>query len=263
MQLINKAQIANAFGRAATRYDEVASLQRGIADRLVQAILASSISGDLLDAGCGTGYIGQQLKSHGHFEITALDLSVQMLQQAKYNDSAHQFVQGDIELLPFEDQQFDSVVSSLAVQWCHSFERAIHELLRVLKPGGRLYLSTLVDPTLHELKTAWQAIDDQQHVINFVLPEDVNGTLQKISNDSSIQSVNCEFYSEKLVFRDIFAVLKSLQGIGATALPNRRSGLLGKGQLLSLSNAYPNANGVEFTLSYEVAELMIIKEKSR
>lgn len=61
----------------------------------------------------------------------------------------------DAESLPFPSDSFDVVFSNLMVQWCDDPRTVFAECRRVLRPGGRLVLSTLLEGTLTELKQAW------------------------------------------------------------------------------------------------------------
>ncbi len=260
MQLINKENIAIAFGRAVNTYDQVADLQRYVADQLIGRILKNQSDGKILDAGCGTGYVSLQLKNQGDYEITALDLSSSMLAKAQRQQAADHYVEGDIENLPLLSDQFDVVVSSLAVQWCHSFQLALSELMRVLKPSGKLYLTTLIQPTLYELSEAWSGIDAEQHVIHFLAESDCQHALDKIADEIHIQFIEMKSYAKVLKFDNIVSLLKSLQGIGATALPARQKGLMGKSKFKALEKAYPKlANDEKFGLTYQVLEIVIVK----
>lgn len=260
MHFADKREIATAFSRAVHTYDHMAHLQRDVADSLIQKILKSNPQGRLLDAGCGTGYVSQQLSKHSNCMITALDLSSAMLHKAQSEQSAHEYVQGDMETLPFSDHFFGNAISSLAIQWCHSFELAMMELIRVVRPEGEIYVSTLIEPTLFELKHAWQTIDDAQHVIQFLTEHDLLASMNKIKKTLSIRAIDCHIYEKVLHFDSIIALLKSLQSIGATALPNRRKGLMSRMQLTQLAEAFPRSNnGLLLPLTYQVAEIRIIK----
>ena len=57
---------------------------------------------------------------------------------------------------------------------------------RILKHNGRCYFSTLLDGTLHELKSAWETIDLNRHVNEFLKEEDLNLGLER---------ANCKIYS--------------------------------------------------------------------
>lgn len=260
MQWVDKKSIATAFSRAVQTYDQQANLQREVADHLIQQILQNHALGKILDAGCGTGYVAQKLKQNNRYHLTALDLSATMLNQAKINHSADEYVQGDIEALPLLDQSFDCVVSSLALQWCHSLQGALNELLRVLKSGGQLYVSTLLQPTLWELRQAWQTIDGKPHTIDFLSGETLDHHLTQLEMSGKLDYVSCHCYAKELMFEDMLTLLKSLQNIGATALPQRSKGLMGKGQLQALTDAYPRLkNEQTLSLTYYVAEIMMIK----
>lgn len=98
----------------------------------------------LLDAGCGTGQLAadiQNILSPADFHVTGIDISSEMLKIAAGKQLPRtRFMLGDVSKLPFTNEQFDLVTC------CHSFPyypdqaQALRELLRVLKPGGRLLL---------------------------------------------------------------------------------------------------------------------------
>jgi ubiquinone/menaquinone biosynthesis C-methylase UbiE len=69
--------------------------------------------------------------------VTAIDLSAQMLDEARQRQAADRYLLADIEAIPLADAQFDLVWSHLAVQWCSSLPQALRELYRVARPGGR------------------------------------------------------------------------------------------------------------------------------
>ncbi|NCC49975.1 MAG: class I SAM-dependent methyltransferase [Spartobacteria bacterium] len=100
-----------------------------------------------LDVGCGPGYTIIPLLKKG-WDITGMDISPEMLERAKKNisdagldASQPHFLQGDIEKLPFEDHQFDSLACIGVVEYLREDDKALSELWRVLKPGGTLVIS--------------------------------------------------------------------------------------------------------------------------
>ena len=106
----------------------------------------------VLDLGCGTGTLTLLLwESAPQARITGLDADPQMLAIARKKATESgtasgaevDFRQGLADDLPFEDFEFDRVVSSLML---HHLERetkraALREVLRVLRPGGELHLA--------------------------------------------------------------------------------------------------------------------------
>ena len=75
----------------------------------------------------------------------------------------------DIEALPFATQRFDAWWSSLSVQWCDP-ARVFAEAARVLRPQGRLAVSTLGPATFHELRSAFSTVDRYRHTLPFSAP---------------------------------------------------------------------------------------------
>ena len=98
----------------------------------------------VLDAGCGTGLTTRRLVSLG-CRVTALDLSAGSLGrlQQRVGGLVPWLVQGDLSALPFLDAAFDHVLCANALQQLGADARraSVRELVRVLRPGGRLVLT--------------------------------------------------------------------------------------------------------------------------
>lgn len=115
-------------------------------------------TGPLLDAGAGTGLVGEWLRLIGYPKIEALDISEGMLAVARKKgvyDALHRCVLG--ERLPFEDGQFAGVVSSGVLTTGHVGVEAMPELKRCTQKGGALILT--VKETLWEEEIS-VALDD-------------------------------------------------------------------------------------------------------
>jgi ubiquinone/menaquinone biosynthesis C-methylase UbiE len=98
----------------------------------------------VLDLGCGTG----QLAARIHRELpgtrpVGCDFSHGMLAAAHRRDASVPVAQGDAGRLPFRDGVFDAVVSTEAYHWFPDPVRALREIRRVLRPGGRLLLAVV------------------------------------------------------------------------------------------------------------------------
>lgn len=102
-------------------------------------------SHSVLDCACGTAVVGITAARKGA-RVKALDLAPALLEQAKANSALAgteiEFTEGDIEALPYADASFDVVVSQFGHMFAPRPEIAIKEMLRVLKPGGRVAFST-------------------------------------------------------------------------------------------------------------------------
>lgn len=171
----HKLAVRRAFDRAAPTYDGAAVVQREICHRLAELAAAfpcTAAPHRVLDAGCGTGYgLGLLAALCPEADLLALDFAPAMLTRLAANPSISgtRPICGDLESLPLASASLDAVWSSLALQWCDP-AIALAEIARVLRPGGMAWLATLGPDTLCELRTAFAAIDDAEHVISFHAP---------------------------------------------------------------------------------------------
>lgn len=93
----------------------------------------------VLDAGAGTGRISLRLQKAGA-DVTALDCSPEMLEKIKSKSPFIHLEEGDMEHMPFADESFDMIFSSLALVHLKEIAPFLDECYRVLKDGGRLIL---------------------------------------------------------------------------------------------------------------------------
>lgn len=109
-----------------------------------QAAIADGMS--VLEIGCGTGNLTTRVhRAHRGARVLGLDPDSRALARAERKDSGRneiEFIRGYVQKLPFEDNAFDRVLSSM--MWHHldgeTKAAAAREILRVLRPGGRLHL---------------------------------------------------------------------------------------------------------------------------
>jgi SAM-dependent methyltransferase len=99
----------------------------------------------LLDAGCGAGLLSL-LASLRHAEVTALDASPALLAIARRRVPDAEIREGDLEALPFDDGTFDAVIAVNSVFYAADLERAVRELARVARPGGRVVVTAWGSP---------------------------------------------------------------------------------------------------------------------
>ncbi len=98
----------------------------------------------ILDVGCGTGNFSIKLAEKGAI-VTGIDVSEEMLSIARTKIGALPIAYKNMDLyqLEFEDNTFDAVFSMAAFEFVEFPERALGELFRVLKPGGKLMVGTI------------------------------------------------------------------------------------------------------------------------
>lgn len=97
----------------------------------------------LLDVACGTGVLtiaaAERLGEKGF--TAGLDMNPGMLAVAEKLAPDIEWRQGEAEDLPWNDQSFDTVVSQFGLMFFEDQQKALREMFRVLKPGGRLVIA--------------------------------------------------------------------------------------------------------------------------
>jgi SAM-dependent methyltransferase len=121
-------------------YDAVATRLQPVGDGIVMRVGVAP--GELvLDVACGTGNATLPAARQGA-RVTGLDLTKSLLDVARAKARAEgldiEWVEGDAMRLPFPDGSFDVVLSTFGCMFAPIQERAAAELVRVLRPGGRL-----------------------------------------------------------------------------------------------------------------------------
>lgn len=104
----------------------------------------------VLEVGCGTGELAVRLRDELSVEVTATDLSPRMVDLARERDV--QALVADVQALPFADGAFDCAVAAWMLYHVPDVDRAVAELARILRPGGRLVAATVHDDHLKELR---------------------------------------------------------------------------------------------------------------
>ena len=100
----------------------------------------------ILDAGAGTGLMGELLYAKGYRELVAMDLSKGMLEQARSKNvykEFHQMVMG--RPLDFQTDWFDAVISVGTLTEGHAPANSLDELVRVTKPSGHIIYTLRTD----------------------------------------------------------------------------------------------------------------------
>jgi 2-polyprenyl-6-hydroxyphenyl methylase / 3-demethylubiquinone-9 3-methyltransferase len=112
-----------------------------IAAEIARAL--SARTGDVLDIGCGGGFLANHLGSLGH-RVTGLDASEDALAIARRYDQTGlvRYQHGDALKLPFDDASFDAVCAMDFLEHVEDPSQVIAEAARVLKPSGSFFFHT-------------------------------------------------------------------------------------------------------------------------
>jgi demethylmenaquinone methyltransferase/2-methoxy-6-polyprenyl-1,4-benzoquinol methylase len=136
-------QVSKMFDDVAHAYDKTNDLLSFGQAKLWRKKVLEKVdpqSGEkVLDIAAGTGTSSMALKLPG-VEVVAADFSKGMLAEGKKRYPELEFVFADAMKLPFKNNEFDVVTMSFGLRNVQDRDKALHEFLRVLKPGGRLVI---------------------------------------------------------------------------------------------------------------------------
>ena len=91
----------------------------------------------ILDAGAGTGLVGEELEKRGYRNLDALDYSQEMLDEAEKKDVYRRLIQADMSKpLDLRDDRYDAIVCTGTFTFGHVEADAFDELVRITRPGG-------------------------------------------------------------------------------------------------------------------------------
>ena len=141
--------VRSMFDRIAPVYDLMNRLMTaGLDQRWRRLTVRETVTaGDrVLDACCGTGDLAVAARRAGAGEVVGLDFSEPMLERARRKDDTIEWIQGDLLELPFPDASFDAATVGFGVRNVEDLGRALAELRRVLRPGGRVGILEITRP---------------------------------------------------------------------------------------------------------------------
>jgi predicted TPR repeat methyltransferase len=134
-------ELADAYREWACLYDHDTCRTMGYVGPQTAAIMLDrhldSREGRILDAGCGTGLVGEVLGRMGYACVDGTDYSRDMLREAAKKDVYRKLMQDDLnEGLAIPGDYYDGVICVGTFTYAHVGPEAFDELLRVTRPGG-------------------------------------------------------------------------------------------------------------------------------
>lgn len=126
----------------AANYDKNKNLLIEVEEPVVKSILDKLTPGSALDAACGTGRYSLILKNLG-YNVTGIDFSPEMLEVAKKQIKDVRFIESDLSKIPLKSESFGLVLCGLGLNQIKDIGKPIKEFARVVKPGGRIIISSI------------------------------------------------------------------------------------------------------------------------
>jgi demethylmenaquinone methyltransferase/2-methoxy-6-polyprenyl-1,4-benzoquinol methylase len=160
-----KDQVAKMFNNISGRYDFLNHFLSAGIDvvwrRKAIKLLSEVQPKNILDVATGTGDFAIEALQLKPEKIIGVDISDGMLAVGRkkmmtngYSDII-QLIQGDSENLPFEENKFDAAIVAFGVRNFENLEKGLSEIIRVLKPGGKLVVLEFSKPTRFPFKQVY------------------------------------------------------------------------------------------------------------
>lgn len=145
----NHQELLEQYSTWAKDYDEdLVNDCHYIAPQKVVTVISKFVSKDvkILDAGAGTGLVGEILYQNGYSNLEGMDISAEMLEEAQKKNvysALYQKVMGEPLGLPSDS--FDVIVSVGVFTYGHAPSSSFDELIRITKPGGYIIFTMRLD----------------------------------------------------------------------------------------------------------------------
>ena len=149
------------FDEVSPRYDLINDVLTVGNDRLWRIATTKAIAPRkgmrVLDLAAGTGTSSAAIAKHGA-HVVAADFSEGMLAEGRKRHAGNdliEFVFADATALPFEDNSFDAATISYGLRNVHQPRKALAEMLRVVKPGGRIVIAEFSTPPSQAIRVPY------------------------------------------------------------------------------------------------------------
>ena len=155
------------FDEVAPKYDRtnsLLSLGNSFLWRVQTVKAIAPVKGErILDVAAGTGTSSAAIARHGS-DVVALDFSPGMIEVGRRRHPSIEFVEGDATALPFKANEFDAATISFGLRNVENPRKALKELYRVVKPGGRVVICEFSKPPRALLRAGYGVY------LNYVMP---------------------------------------------------------------------------------------------
>ena len=161
---LGKIKTATTYNSAADHFDDAPlAFWRVIGQRTIQR-LQLKVGATVLDVGCGTGAsaipAAEAVGTGG--KVIGVDLAERLLELARRKAARRhldnvEFRLGDMTALGFPDAHFDAVVSVFSIFFTADMEATVRELWRMVKPGGKLAITTWGNNFFAPIYDVWRA----------------------------------------------------------------------------------------------------------
>ncbi|KAM9770408.1 arginine-hydroxylase NDUFAF5, mitochondrial isoform 2-T2 [Menidia menidia] len=198
-----------------------------------------------LDLGGGRGHIAEHLSPEVVQRLFLTDISHQALKRRRASEIPTGCVRADEEFLPFRENSFDLVVSSLALHWINDLPGALKQVQRVLRPDGVFLGAMAGGDSLFELRCALQLAEAEReggcspHISPYTGTTDLGALL----GQAGFSMLTVDVDDVQVDYPGIMEVMTDLQGMGESNCAWNRRGLLHRDTMLAAAAIYREMYG--------------------
>ena len=149
----------------------------------ITALMEPAHHQTVLDLACGPGNFTRNIARYGKdIKVVGFDLAEQMLERAVGLSPVSEYanvcyMRGNALAMPFESESFDAVICCAALQLFTDYDRALGEISRVLKPGGRFVCQTIVT---HKSAPLWLRVANRTLRFGYFKLDDLKDKLDRL-----------------------------------------------------------------------------------
>lgn len=229
--MTDKNTIEKCFKKGSETYNSKALIQKKIAAKLAHLLLQNGYSdiNRLLEIGCGTGFLTQQMLYNfsikEYFINDLVEKSVSDIKEltAEFKKTNFEFIQGDAENIEFPTQ-LNAIISTSTFQWFNYFDEFVLKMKSQLKPGGIIAFSTFGTNNYREIKATLNV------GLEYKSKEELKGILE-----SNFSLIHAEEWIEQKEFKNPTEVLKHMKLTGVNGL---KTTFFGKERLAKFNSDY-------------------------
>ena len=201
---------ANLDARAAI-HERFSTNPYGWFNWLFDILLKLPLDAKILELGCGPAYMWKECARRvpSTWDITLSDLSSGMIDSAWRNlvvtGRSYQFKEIDAQEIPFEDETFDAVIANYMLYHVPDRPRALNEIKRVLKSGGKLIAATAGDRHMKEMMGFIKQAHEDNIWTPYVNPFTLENGLEQVQ--SVFSNVTVSRYEDNLIVTEVEPVM--------------------------------------------------------
>uniref|UniRef100_A0A671VSI2 Arginine-hydroxylase NDUFAF5, mitochondrial n=1 Tax=Sparus aurata TaxID=8175 RepID=A0A671VSI2_SPAAU len=198
-----------------------------------------------LDIGAGKSHIAEHLNKDVVERLFLTDVSEKTL--SRQSEIPTHCVLADEEFLPFKENTFDLVVSSLSLHWINDLPGALRQIHQVLKPDGVFIGAMVGGETLYELRCSLQLAETEReggfspHVSPYTAVTDLGNLL----GQAGFSMLTVDIDDVQVHYPGITEVMTDLQGMGESNCAWNRRSLLHRDTMLAAAAIYKEMYGNE------------------